>query len=787
MSALLTAAVEYASHRIAVFPVWSIEHGRCGCGNACQSPGKHPISQCAPRGFQDATTDETIIRQWWAQYPSANIATPTSWAIVLDIDPRHGGDATLITLEQQHGALPDTATVFTGGGGRHLYFARPAVLIRNSAGKIGPGVDVRGEGGYVLLPPSAHVSGGTYRDDVDRPLFETPLAPMPAWLVALATAIAPTNGQASHRTSDEWAAKLVGAPEGQRRAVALEIAGHLLGKGIGSREAEEILIMFAARCQPPFPELEVREIVRDLMRRDRAKPSMRASVVPEAPDPIDSSWPSHEPVPTAMLPVPSFDVRGLLPQALAPWVNDVAERAQCPPDYVAVGVMVAVAAVIGRQMTIRPKRHDDWVVVPNLWGLGVGPPGVMKTAALEEGLRGVRALIASAREEHGRALKDYAFHVEQSKSQRDAVKKQMEKAARDGKSTEAWREAFEASAQPDTPVERRYIVNDATIEKLGELLNHNRNGLLLFRDEAAGFLRTMEREAHENDRAFYCEAWNGNGAFSYDRILRGTLHIPACCVSVLGGIQPMPLAAYLHETFKAGQDDGLIQRFQLLVYPDISPTWQNVDRWPDSDGRRRAVEIFRRLDHLDYEMLAADTKGLDLPFLHLTPEAQTVFDNWRAGLEHRLRTADEHPAFISHLAKYRSLVPSLALLLHLVDCVDHGRGGPVSASATERAVAWTRYLEPHAKRVYEPVISPGRQAAANLAKKIAGGQLASPFSIRDIRRKCWAGLTEGEDILAGLDQLEGLHWIRREAVRHPAGGRTTAQYRVNPTVQQARS
>jgi putative DNA primase/helicase len=383
-------------------------------------------------------------------------------------------------------------------------------------------------------------------------------------------------------------------------------------------------------------------------------------------------------------------------------------------------------------------------------------------------------------------LKDHVFRVEQSKAQRDAIKKQMEKAAKDGQSTEAWREAFDASAQPDAPTERRYIVNDATIEKLGELLNHNRNGLLLFRDEAAGFLRNMEREGHETDRAFYCEAWNGNGAFSYDRIQRGTLHIPACCVSVLGGIQPMPLAAYLHETFKAGQDDGLIQRFQLLVYPDISPTWQNVDRWPDSDGRRRAVEIFRNLDQLDYEMLAADTKGLELPFLHFAPEAQAVFDDWRAELEHRLRTSDAHPAFISHLAKYRSLVPTLALLLHLVDCVDHGLGGPVSAAATTRAVAWTRYLEPHARRVYEPVVSPGRQAAASLAKKIDGGQIQGPFSMRDIRRKGWAGLTEGEDILAGLGQLEGLHWIRREPVRNPAGGRPTAQYRVNPAVQTVR-
>src|SRR5262249_45641345 len=190
------------------------------------------------------------------------------------------------------------------------------------------------------------------------------------------------------------------------------------------------------------------------------------------------AWPTPDPVPTALPPVPAFDGARLLPGALAPWIGDVAERAQCPPDYVALGAIVAVASVIGRQLTIRPKRADDWAVVPNLWGLAVGPPGVMKTAAMQEALRGVRALITDAREQHGRAMTDHAFRVEQARSQRDAVKEQMKTAAKKGQSTETLREAFEASGVPEAPVERRYIVNDATIEKLGELLNQNRNGLL---------------------------------------------------------------------------------------------------------------------------------------------------------------------------------------------------------------------------------------------------------------------------------------------------------------------
>ena len=90
---------------------------------------------------------------------------------------------------------------------------------------------------------------------------------------------------------------------------------------------------------------------------------------------VAAPWPAPHPIPSGLPPVPAFDGR-LLPGALAPWVADIAERAQCPPDFVAVGALVAAAAVIGRQVAIRPKRADDWTVIPNLWGLAVGRPGL---------------------------------------------------------------------------------------------------------------------------------------------------------------------------------------------------------------------------------------------------------------------------------------------------------------------------------------------------------------------------------------------------------------------------
>src|SRR5439155_27020832 len=223
------------------------------------------------------------------------------------------------------------------------------------------------------------------------------------------------------------------------------------------------------------------------------------------------------------------------------------------------------------------------------------------------------------------------FRQAEQRAREQALTRRLRQACEQDEPTDGLRYAFEVAETPAAS-ERRYVVNDATVEKLGELLNQNPNGVLLFRDELGGFLRLMERPGHENDRGFYCEAWNGNGAYTYDRLGRGTLRIEAACVSVLGGIQPGPLAAYLHETFAGGGDDGLLPRFQLAVFPDPPPRWRNIDRWPDAEARTRAFAIYRQLATLDLAALGAEElTPAARPFLRFAPDAQACFDAWRAG------------------------------------------------------------------------------------------------------------------------------------------------------------
>ena len=222
----------------------------------------------------------------------------------------------------------------------------------------------------------------------------------------------------------------------------------------------------------------------------------------------------------------------MMPASLRPWLEDTAERSQIPLAFIAAPAIVALSSLIGRTVGIHPKQRDDWLVVPNLWGAVIGRPGVLKSPAVAEAFKPLQRLAAQAREdfEDQTATADAQEMIlkVQLDATRDAAKKAAKKADSDGLAT-AQQDLIDLNKEIEEAevTERRYIVNDGTVEKIGELLKDNPRGLLLARDEISGFFRTLEKPGREGDREFYLEAWNGSGAFTYDRIGRGTLHIPA--------------------------------------------------------------------------------------------------------------------------------------------------------------------------------------------------------------------------------------------------------------------
>ena len=254
--------------------------------------------------------------------------------------------------------------------------------------------------------------------------------------------------------------------------------------------------------------------------------------------------------------------------------------------------------------------------------------------------------------------------------------------------------------------------------------------------------------------------------------MRGTnLHIESACLSIIGGIQPGVLSEYVREALLGGAGaDGLLQRFGLMVYPDISPVYKYIDRFPDKSARLAVNDLVRKLHSLDIEAIATIGEFCKTPYLQFDDGAQEIFIEWLCKLETRLRSDEDHPAIVSHLSKYRKLVPALALINHLCDSAE----SKVSESALLRALAYSEYLESYARRVYSHGTQPGIDAAKSVLTKLKKGKLDNPFTARDIYRKCWAGIDTPKKAEAAIDVLlEYGHLYKNEML---TDGRPSATY-----------
>lgn len=451
----------------------------------------------------------------------------------------------------------------------------------------------------------------------------------------------------------------------------------------------------------------------------------------------------------------------LLPDCLRCLVRDTADRTQCPPDFVAVALVIAISAVVGRKFTIRPKKHDDWEVVPNLWGCIIGRPAAMKSPALKQALRPLDALEANEREKHNEAVIDHKVDCEIHEIERKTAKDKAKQLFASDDETGARGALNKVADAPQKPIQRRYIVNDATVEKLGELLNENPNGLLLVRDELGGWLAVMQTEEGAVARAFYLECFDGGGSFTYDRIGRGTVFIKSCCLSLIGGIQPSRIAPLVRGAVTGEMDDGLVQRLQLAVWPDDDREWQLVDRWPDMAARERVENVIQKLDQIPDEPRQA---------LNFTTEGQELFNAWYTEHMLEIRSGDIHPALQSHFMKMPQTIASLALLFELIE----GGRKLVGAIATARALDWADYLKSHAGRLYGAAINASLLGAQLIVDR--KDKLPEPFTPREVRNKGWTGLDTVTAVNGALAILREHNLVIAYEVAQEGGGRPSQRY-----------
>ncbi len=357
---------KYASLGYPILPLHSIVNGYCTCGGrpACR-PGKHPITS---HGFRDATTSLNQITCWLRDYPYANIGIATGGkCFVVESDPRHDGDKTLADLLSKHGPLPETPRARSGGGGEHYYFAYPkGKLIKSKAG-IAPGIDVRGEAGYCVVPPSLHASGNRYEWLVD---LEHPLAEAPDWLLSLvceSNKAKPTGMVLVMGSGDvEDLSTHPGESEGTRNQTLIRLLGIHISRGDSPATIEALAMRWADRCRPPYPEDRVRQALRwaegkrvesvdsiggkgnDPEHLNSSQPLARSDAnEPDTTNPPTLSQPDPEPEQPDAYPLLHADAyQGLAGQI----VQAIAPETEADP----VGILLTLLACFGNAIGNRP-------------------------------------------------------------------------------------------------------------------------------------------------------------------------------------------------------------------------------------------------------------------------------------------------------------------------------------------------------------------------------------------------------------------------------------------------
>jgi hypothetical protein len=274
----LKAAIEYAQRGWPVFPIHWVTKGQCSCGTKdCPNCGKHPMTE---HGLNDATTDQKMIQAWFSKWPLANVGIATgakAGIVVLDIDPRHGGNESLKKLSQSGNLPVYTPSVHTGGGGEHLIMAHPgkrAMKNRQNVGKL-PGIDFKADGGYIVAVPSNHVSGGKYSWKINH--MAQKLANVPDWLykiltdeglysVSLSSSFknSSTSNSKFNAKNNGWINLWRGIGEGERDVSATKLAGRLLARGLPDDEVLEILACWNQRNNPPLTDREISKVVKSI-------------------------------------------------------------------------------------------------------------------------------------------------------------------------------------------------------------------------------------------------------------------------------------------------------------------------------------------------------------------------------------------------------------------------------------------------------------------------------------------------------------------------------------------
>ncbi|MHA7809254.1 MAG: DUF3987 domain-containing protein [Marinobacter adhaerens] len=443
------------------------------------------------------------------------------------------------------------------------------------------------------------------------------------------------------------------------------------------------------------------------------------------------------------LALPPFPV-DLLPPVIGNYAKDQAELIGVDPAVIGMAAIGAAAACIDDRIEIQTKRYDPtWTESARLWVGIIGDPSAKKSPGIGKAMAPLFKIDQQWRESTAEALADWQAACDE--------------AGKDGE-------------KPPRPIEKRLILNDATVEKMGDILSKSEpRGILSYQDELSGWLCSMD--AYKNgggkDRAAWLEAYNG-GPKAIDRVNRGSTFVENWSACVLGGIQPSVVQSYAHNT----NHDGMLQRFILV---QASEARMGKDRRPDMEAKASYSDL---MQHLTETTAAGETVVTLSEAAH---EAREALDEKL----HKITVSHPNKFLTAALGKWNGLYARLLLTFHCIDMATERKyptAKPVSGETAQKVadLMW-RTLLPHAVKFYQG-LDPVEDSARELAALILAHSWER-FSVKRDLNRYWRASRKLKpwEMEETLDRLEAFGWIFPDPMKLNERGRPAA-YWVNPGV-----
>lgn len=436
----------------------------------------------------------------------------------------------------------------------------------------------------------------------------------------------------------------------------------------------------------------------------------------------------------------------LLPPGVAEYAIDQARVIGIAPEMVALSCLGTIAGAIHDDFKIRPKANEaKWSERACLWFMLIAPPGSKKSAAVKRAMAPLRAIDAELTAEHSAAMRDFI-----PKEREYAIR------AKDAARNAAKGQGYEEPPQPpERPPQRRAIVQDITTEKLGELLLDNPRGLTWYSDELVVWFSALQGYSKGDGgrgRGMALQAYEG-GSYTFDRIGRGSTHVPNWSYSVIGTTQPEKLA----ELVAKQADDGLMQRF-MIVDITTRPPLPDHDRPADPRIERQYEETIRNV---------WNTKpGESGTVVTLSPEAQADMRAFSDFVNRTVAGGGLPSMLIGHLSKWEGLWPRLVLVYHCWGCAlagKHPGTTPVSARTTGRVTRFMKeFLLPQSLRFYGGLAGAG-DSVYGIAQKVASmilSERSARVTSRELHRSvnAWR-VTSEQNRRAAIQLLKECGWI----------------------------